>query len=95
MDNYVTSDKSNQLTLGQALTPITVRASVSISTSAQDHLGLREFAARRMGDAFRNIEDAIVLLGKVRSDGRWGQSVHMCSDPLGVIHSRIHPTPTA
>jgi hypothetical protein len=63
VDNYLASNGSNQLTLGQPLTPITVRASVSVGTSAQDHLGLREFGARRMGDAFSHIEDAIVLLG--------------------------------
>jgi hypothetical protein len=63
VDNYATTPKTNLLTLGQPLTPITVRASVSIALSAQDHPGLRGFAARQVGDAFSHVEDEIVLKG--------------------------------
>ena len=52
VDNYTTTAKTNLLTLGQPLAPITVRASVSVALSAQDHSGLRGFAARQIGDAF-------------------------------------------
>jgi hypothetical protein len=61
VDNYLTP--GTLLTLGQSLTPVTVRGSVSVSLNAQDHAGLRAFGARQLGDAFSNVEDKIVLLG--------------------------------
>ena len=64
VDNYVTTPRTNVLTVGSGLQPMTVRASVSVSVDAQDDSGLRAFAARQVGDAFCYAEDAIVLLGK-------------------------------